>query len=178
MDRRSLLRSVPAVGIGGALAGCLRMLQEDDNVCTPGYRRIDDRLSPIPILDYIEYLSLNVSPPTVTPPDEFTVELTNEAKTRIPTLGPNRYMIQRLSSDGNWINTLGVPTDYEWDDDTVHLEPGDEFTWKIEPKRGGFPAAFERCTSYTPATYRFVYWGLSRTDTGLAIAAPFEILED
>ncbi|QCQ76642.1 hypothetical protein E6P09_09700 [Haloferax mediterranei ATCC 33500] len=103
--------------------------------------------------------------------------LTNESTDPLTTLGKPRYMIQRLSSDDTWRNTIGVPEEYEWSPSQRVLEPGEEFRWEMTLSANEFSGPFQRCTAHTPATYRFIYWGFSEHDAGIALAAPFEVVE-
>jgi len=86
-------------------------------------------------------------------------------------------MIQRLTSDGTWRNTIGVPDEYEWSASQRVLESGEKLQWKMTLSANEFSGPFQRCTIHTPATYRFIYWGFSEHDAGIALAAPFEVVE-
>jgi hypothetical protein len=86
-------------------------------------------------------------------------------------------MIQRLSPDGKWRNTIGVPNEYEWSPSQRVLEPGEELRWEMTLSANELSGPFQRCTMHTSATYRFIYWGFSEHDAGIALAATFEIVE-
>lgn len=176
LSRRRLLALGSAVGTT-ALAGCLDSITgRDQDVCTPGYRDVGEIFSKRSIVDYLRYASLTV-PRSISPGERFVATLTNESTDPLPTLGKRRYMIQRLTPDGTWRNTIGVPEEYEWTPSERVLSPGEELQWEMELSVDDFSGPFQRCTAHTPATYRFVYWGFSDHDAGIALAAPFEIVE-
>lgn len=176
LSRRRLLALGGAVGTT-ALAGCFDALDGSERaVCSSGYRRIDETVAAHSVVDYLRYASLTV-PRTVPAGGAFVAELVNDSAEPLATLGRPRYAIQRLGDDGAWRNTVGVREDYEWPTSERVLAPGESLRWEMELSAYDFWGPFQRCTTHTPATYRFVYWGFSDRDAGVALAAPFEVVE-
>ncbi len=176
LPRRRFLALAGAIGTA-ALSGCLNTItRRDQNVCSSGYRDVGDVFTNRSIVDYLRYASLTV-PQSVSPGEQFVATLTNESTDSLTTLGKPRYMIQRLVDKGTWRNTIGVRDEYEWSSSEQILAPGDELRWEMELSANDFWGPFQRCTIHTAGTYRFIYWGFSDNDTGIALAAPFEIVE-
>jgi len=176
LSRRRLLALGGSAGTI-ALAGCLDFITgSEQDVCSSGYRDVGEVFTKRSIVDYLRYASLTV-PQSIAPGEQFVATLTNESTDPLTTLGKPRYMIQRLSPDGTWRNTIGVPEEYEWSPSQRVLEPGEELRWEMTLNVREFSGPFERCTIHTPATYRFIYWGFSEHDAGIALAAPFEVVE-
>ncbi|WP_303703855.1 hypothetical protein [Haloquadratum walsbyi] len=176
LSRRRLLAVGSSAGIiafGGCLGSITRSEQE---VCSSGYREIGGVFTERSIVNYLRYASLTV-PQSIRPGEKFVATLTNESTDPLTTLGKRRYMIQRLSPDGMWRNTIGVPEKYEWSPSQRVLEPGEELSWEMTLDVNEFSGPFQRCTTHIPATYRFIYWGFSEHDAGIALAAPFAIVE-
>lgn len=160
-----------------ALSGCLDALSgNEQQVCSSGYRHVGEVFTKRSIVEYLRYASLTV-PQSITPGEQFVAALTNESTDPLTTLGKTRYMIQRLSPDGTWQNTIGVPDEHEWSPSQRILEPSEELRWEMELSASEFSGPFQRCTTHTPATYRFIYWGFSNHNAGIALAAPFELVE-
>jgi len=177
LSRRRLLALGGSAGTT-ALAGCLDGLTgSEQDVCSPGYRDVGAVFTKRSVVEYLRYASLAV-PQSVSPGERFVATLTNESSDPLTTLGTPRYMIQRLSPDGQWRNTVGVPEEYEWSPSRQVLEPGEQLRWEMALSVNDFAGPFQRCTTHTPATYRFVYWGFSEHDAGIALAAPFEVVEE
>lgn len=176
VSRRRLLALGGSAG-AVTLAGCLDAVTgNEEEVCSPGYRNVGEVFTKRSVVEYLRYASLRV-PRSVSAGERFVATLTNESTDPLTTLGKPRYMIQRLSPDGQWRNTIGVPEEYEWSPSRQVLEPGERLRWEMTLSANEFSGPFQRCTIHTPATYRFVYWGFSERDAGIALAAPFEIVE-
>ena len=176
LSRRRLLALGGSAGTIG-LAGCLDAISgNEQQICSSGYRHVGEVFTKRSIVEYLRYASLTV-PQSIEPGGKFVATLTNESTDPLTTLGKPRYMIQRLSPDGTWRNTIGVPDEYEWSPSQRVLEPGEELRWEMELSASNFLGPFQRCTIHTPATYRFIYWGFSTHDAGIALAAPFEVVE-
>jgi hypothetical protein len=182
LSRRRLL-ALGGTAAATALAGCVDSWtgsdDDDDDVCAPGYRDAGGRLDGLAVADSLRYASLSL-PVTVAAGGTFVATLTNESGGPLSTRGPTRYAVQRLGDDGTWRTSVGVPEDYEWPTTERVLAPGETLEWEVTLRRGEFPEPFERCTTHTPGTYRFLYWGFGSSedgDTGVALAAPFSVVE-
>lgn len=185
LSRRRLLAVAGTAGTT-ALAGCVdSWTGSDDGGCAPGYRDVEQRLEDYAVADSLRFASLSL-PATVPTGGTFVATLTNDSEAPLPTLGTTRYAVQRLGDDGTWRTSVGVPEDYEWPTTERALDPGETLEWNVTLRRGEFPAPFERCTTHTPGTYRFLYWGFGASgsdgdtdpdDAGVALAAPFEVVE-
>ncbi|WP_241767998.1 hypothetical protein [Haloferax sp. ATB1] len=159
------------------LAGCLDAVTgSEQQVCTSGYRDVGDAFAKRSIVNYLRYASLTV-PQSIPTGGKLVAKLTNESSDPLTTLGKPRYMIQRLGSNGTWRNSIGVPEGHEWSPSQRVLDPGEELRWEMRLRANEFSGPFQRCTTHTPATYRFVYWGFSEHGAGIALAAPFELVE-
>lgn len=176
LSRRRLLSLGGSAG-ATALAGCLDSITgNEQEVCSSGYRDVGEVFTKRSIVDHLRYASLTV-PQSIAPGESFVAILTSESTDPLTTLGKPRYMIQRLGPDGTWRNTIGVPEEYEWSSSQRVLEPGEELRWEMTLSANEFSSPFQRCTIHTPATYRFIYWGFSEHNAGIALAAPFEVVE-
>ncbi|MCO8267679.1 hypothetical protein NKF06_14065 [Haloferax sp. AB510] len=176
LSRRQLLSRSSAVGTV-ALAGCLGVVTgNEDQRCAPGYRDVGDAFTKRSIVNYLRYASLTV-PQSVSLGGTLIARLTNESADSLTTFGKSRYMIQQLGPDGKWRNSIGVAEEHEWSSSHRILAPGEELQWEMRLRANEFSGPYQRCTTHGPATYRFIYWGFSEHDAGIALAAPFEIVE-
>ncbi len=108
LSRRRLLAVGSSAGIIG-FGGCLGSITtSEQEVCSSGYREIGGVFTERSIVNSLRYASLTV-PQSIRPGEKFVATLTNESTDSLTTLGKRRYMIQRLSPDGMWRNTIGVP---------------------------------------------------------------------
>ncbi|MFK5604840.1 hypothetical protein [Haloferax volcanii] len=180
MKRRSLLTSVATTALlGVSTTGCLQPLDQSTEAtssgCAPGYRELAQSFPSSIAEEASNGLTLNLSPDTVTPPEPVTATLKNTADSPTEIYDTDRLAIQWLNSKNDWATVLGVAEDYSWNNATTSLEAGDTREWQFRLKRSGFPEPYERCTSFVPGRYRFVYWGRPNDQAPLAI--PFEITD-
>jgi len=176
MRRRQLLKSTAAIGGITGIAGCA---QPDSDAgpdsCSEGYRKLNSIVGDLYVVSNLDPIELVVDPFEVPEFGNITARLINRSSEEVTTSGVNHVILQRLSSNGEWINTIGIENGYEFKNDTIELSPEESLDWEFNLSPSQFPDPFTDCTIHTAGTYRFVYWGIGHTDSDLAIAETFII---
>lgn len=188
LSRRALLRA-SSVAAAVFSTGCSAIDREStDEVnqassCRSGHRwveALEDRSivysdSTDPFLGF----TLEVDPETITSGDEFTITLTNASDRELEIFADDRIAVQ-AEYGGGWSTVVGVPEDHEWDDRTTTMAAGETRTWEIRNEVHDFgPDPLVRCSIFTEAPYRAVFWGFPHEPDSdpLALATEFTVVE-